>query len=144
MFRLSALGALALILCATPALADPCKAIPDRGQLPTYLYPGAEFSGRVVYVGDGDSLCVANGPSTQDWIEVRLADFYAPELQAPGGEAAKRALLRLTMGRRLTCKANHRSYDRIAATCRREGKSVGDLMRAAGIKEGGRGRGRRY
>ncbi|MFZ5685926.1 hypothetical protein [Phenylobacterium sp.] len=83
--------ALALILAAlaTPALADPSKAIPDKGPLPSYLGRGMEFSGRVVHVGDGDSLCVAKGWSLDTWIEVRLADFCAPELREPGGEAAK-------------------------------------------------------
>lgn len=32
---------------ATPTLADPCKAIPDRGPMPAYLHPGATFSGPV-------------------------------------------------------------------------------------------------
>ncbi|HEY2355973.1 MAG TPA: hypothetical protein VGH86_00880 [Phenylobacterium sp.] len=65
---------------ASSAAADPCKAIPDRGPAPAYLSSGATFSGPVVYVGDGDSLCVAVGEGPQNWVEVRLADFYAPEL----------------------------------------------------------------
>lgn len=127
-------------LFATPALADPCKAIPDKGPMPSYLNRGAEFSGRVTYIGDGDSLCVARGPSPSDWIEVRLKDFYAPELHAPGGEAAKQTLARLVEGRTLKCRASHRSYDRIVASCRLDGRDVGDLMRRAGVREGGNGR----
>lgn len=128
--------------CAAPvaALADPCKAIPDKGQLPAYLYRGAVFTGRVVYVGDGDSLCVARGPTADMWVEVRLADFYAPEINEPDGEAAKRALNGIAGGRTLTCKAERRSYDRIVATCYLGGRSVGELMHEAGIIEGGRGR----
>ncbi len=49
---LALLGALST---ATAAKADPCKAIPDRGPMPSYLHRGAHFSGPVVYVGDGDS-----------------------------------------------------------------------------------------
>lgn len=130
----------ALALLASPALADPCKAIPDKGPLPSYLLGGAEFSGPVTYVGDGDSLCVARGSSPDQWIEVRLEDFYAPELHAPGGEAAKQTLSRLVKGRTLNCRASHRSYDRIVATCWLNGREVGDLMRQAGVKEGGNGR----
>lgn len=124
---------------ASAALADPCKAIPDRGPAPAYLSPGATFSGRVTYVGDGDSLCVALGPTPSEWVEVRLEDFYAPELHAPGGEAAKRALSRLAFGRQLVCQAAHQSYDRIVAACTLRGVPLGDLLRQAGVAEGGRG-----
>ena len=121
------------------ALADPCKAIPDGGPLPAFLARGAIFSGPVAYVGDGDSLCVAVGAGQLAWVEVRLEDFYAPELQAPGGRDAKAVLERLAMGRRARCRADHRSYDRVVARCEVGGKSLGDLMRAA-RRGGGRER----
>ncbi len=124
----------------TPALADPCKAIPDRGPVPTYLNPGKAFSGPVVYIGDGDSLCVAVGPTQGDWVEVRLADFYAPELVAPGGQQARAALDRIAMGKRVECVAQHRSYDRVVSVCILRGVSLGDRMRAAGVVPGGHGR----
>jgi len=108
--------------------------------LPSYLYPGAAFAGPVTYVGDGDSLCVAVGPGPESWVEVRVEDFYAPELHAPGGEEAKAALARIAMGRTVTCVAGHRSYDRVVATCALRGRTLGDLMRAAGVPEGGNGR----
>ncbi len=82
----------ATLLTATEAQADPCKLIPDRGSAPAWLKPGATFSGPVVYVGDGDSLCVALGQAPSQWLEVRLADFYAPELSQPGGKQARDAL----------------------------------------------------
>nr|WP_246263664.1 nuclease [Caulobacter soli] len=132
--------ALAAALRAGPVLADPCAAIPDKGPLPAYLSRGASFSGPVTYVGDGDSLCVALGPHPDRWVEVRLADFYAPELRAPGGAAAKAALDRLTAGQQVRCTADHRSYDRIVAICRINARSLGDLLRAQGVVEGGRGR----
>jgi endonuclease YncB( thermonuclease family) len=95
--------ALALTAAASVAHADPCKAIPDHGPAPGYLHPGATFSGKVVYIGDGDSLCVAVGSTPDQWVEVRLADFYAPELHDAGGARAKAALSRLTYGRQVTC-----------------------------------------
>jgi endonuclease YncB( thermonuclease family) len=124
---------------ASAALADPCKAIPDRGPAPDWLAPGATFSGRVTYVGDGDSLCVAVGSGPSQWVEVRLEDFYAPELHAPGGEAAKQALARVAFGRKLICRASHQSYDRIVAACTRDGAPLGELLRGSGVVEGGRG-----
>lgn len=133
--------ALLVAFAATPAFADPCKAIPDRGPMPSYLTRGAVFSGQVVYVGDGDGMCVAaqpGGPS--GWVEVRLSDFYAAELNAPDGRAAKSALERIAKGKRAVCVASHRSHDRIVAACTINGRPVGDLMRRAGIAEGGNGR----
>lgn len=95
---------------------------------------GSTFSGPVTYIGDGDSLCVTIAAGQ---VEVRLADFNAPELREPGGRAAKEALQRLIFGRTVTCRAGRRSYDRVVARCTLNGQSVGDLMRAAGIREGG-------
>lgn len=129
--------ALGVTLFAGQALADPCKAIPDKGPMPAYLSPGAQFSGQVVYVGDGDGLCVAVGQGTENWVEVRLENFYAPELHEPGGPEAKSALEGLAMGRRAVCVADHQSYDRVVARCSIGGRDIGDLMRGAGVAEGG-------
>lgn len=129
------------LLLAGPALADPCRAIPQKGPMPASLARGERFSGPVVHVGDGDSLCVAVGPRRgADWVEVRLADFYAPELHESGGRAARDALARITSGRRVDCVSRGRTWDRVAAVCRLGGRSLGDHMRAAGVAEGGRGR----
>lgn len=136
-----ALAGMALALIALPALADPCKAIPDRGPTPAHLRPGSTFSGFVVYVGDGDSLCVAVPPPAdpRGWVEVRLADFYAPELSEAGGLEARATLITMADGARVTCKAGRRTYDRIAAVCTLGGVSLGKLLRAAGVREGGQG-----
>lgn len=131
---------LAILSIAAVARADPCKAIPDRGAAPAWLRQGVTISGPVTYVGDGDSLCVGTGPGPAAWVEVRLADFYAPELRAPGGRDAKTALQRLAAGRTVTCRIDHQTYDRVAAVCRMRGRSLGDLLRAAGVREGGNGR----
>lgn len=131
---------IATFLLTSPARADPCRLIPDRGPMPPQLAPGRRFSGPVTHVGDGDSLCVALGPSGDQWAEVRLADFYAPELAEPRGPEARDALARIAKGRRVECVAGRRTYDRVAASCTLRGVSLGDLMRRAGIREGGRGR----
>lgn len=131
-----------------PASADPCKAIPDHGPMPAYLAKGKTFRGPVAYVGDGDSLCVAvggrrsavGGRTPESLVEVRVADFYGPELNAPGGRVAKAALERITKGRQVICTAGRRSYDRVVAVCRIGDVAIGDLMRGAGVEEGGNGR----
>lgn len=127
------------LFLAAPALADPCTRIPDRGSAPAEAQRGARFSGQVVYVGDGDSLCVETvaGIGGRGWVEVRLADFNAPEISEPGGRAARDTLSRLVMGRRLSCVGENRTWDRIAARCTLNGERVRDLMRRAGVREGG-------
>lgn len=127
------LAVLAALLFAGPVMADPCEApLPAKGE---------SFSGVVRYVGDADSLCLGNSSDPAGWIEVRVADFYGPELNEAGGRQAKAELERLVMGRRLTCQAQHKSYDRVVAVCTLpSGQSVGDAMRAAGVIEGGRGK----
>ena len=127
----------ALMLFPAAALADPCE-----GRLPSRQ--GETFSGLVRYVGDGDSLCVGPSSDPATWIEVRLSDFDAPELNGPGGREARDRLSRTVGGRVLACAAvrgrNGRVivYDRVIAACRLNGRGVGDLLRAAGGREGGR------
>jgi endonuclease YncB( thermonuclease family) len=118
--------------CAAPAIADPCE-----GPLPS---KGARFFGVVRYIGDGDSLCLGPKDRPEQWIEVRLADFYAPELREPGGVLAKKALEKLVLGKTLVCQAGRRSYDRVIGSCTLDGRPVGDWLRRSGVPEGGRGR----
>ncbi|EQA98193.1 hypothetical protein L288_20740 [Sphingobium quisquiliarum P25] len=121
---------------AAPAAADPCE-----GPLPKQ--PGATFGGTIRYVGDGDSLCVGRTNRPEEWIEVRLADFNAPELHGSAGEAAKQTLTRIAFGRSVLCRAERGrserviSFDRVIARCQIDGRSLGDAMRAAGVAEGG-------
>ena len=117
-----------LALAATAAQADPCEA-----PLPK---PGTVFAGPVSYVGDGDGLCVT-GPAGQ--IEVRLADWYAPEINTPEGRRAAEVLRSIVMGRTVKCRAMHRSYDRVVAQCALDGTDIGRIMRSRGVVEGGRG-----
>jgi micrococcal nuclease len=120
-----------LALSASAALADPCD-----GPLP---HKGEHFSGTVRYIGDGDSFCVGKTGDPKEWIEVRLADFYAPELHDPGGEAAKLSLSKIAYDKPVECVAGKQSYDRVVARCTVQGFSIGDVMRRAGVKQGGRG-----
>lgn len=131
------LGLISALGFAAPASADPCE-----GRLPSRA--GQEFAGEVRYVGDGDSLCVGGSAEPADWIEVRLADFDAPELHSPQGPRAKALLEGLTLGRFASCRAEvgRRGrvivWDRVIARCRINGESVGSLLRAVGAPEGGR------
>lgn len=120
-------AAAAALFIAMPALADPCRApLPNR--------VGQEFSGLVRYVGDGDGLCVGPTSNPNTWIEVRLADFDAPELDSPGGRDAKARLEALVRGRALRCTAQRGRqgrvtvHDRVIAACTVEGRPLGRLI----------------
>lgn len=127
----------AMVALPAVAYADPCE-----GRLPSRA--GEVFSGIVRYIGDGDSLCVGKTTDPSEWIEVRLADFDAPELQEPDGRGARDLLTRLVAGRELECTATRGrsgrviSYDRVIARCRMAGQEVGYLLRLWGAVEGGR------
>ncbi len=139
--RTAIFGAALACLIATQAKADPCEA-PISG-----FAAGQIVSGIVSHVGDGDSLCVAPSARSKPSraLEIRLADFYAPELREEGGRAAKAELETLAKGKRVACTITRgpdgrfRSYDRLIAVCRLRGVSLGDIMRAGGVGEGGRG-----
>lgn len=136
---LALLAGLAALALGASAHADPCKAIPDNGRVPAFLQPGRSFSGPVVRVLDGDSLCVAVGDGPESWVEVRLVDFYAAESGSPGGPAAKAALERIALGKVATCTAGAQSYDRVISACTIAGRAIGETMRASHVPEGGRG-----
>lgn len=127
MGRLIAVTGIAFMAGAGAALVDPCEA-----PLPA---AGTEFSGPVTYIVDGDGLCVGED---KGGIEARLADFNAIELNQPGGREAKAALRRIAFGKMVSCVAGKRSYDRTVDRCLLDGRALGDLMREAGIPEGGR------
>lgn len=120
---------LTLLMITGAAKADPCK-----GLLPK---KGAAFSGIVRYIVDGDGLCIGDNQDPKTWIEVRLADFNAPELHGPGGADARTALSVLAMNKRASCIASHKSYDRVVAACKIGGRPIGALLHERGIEEGG-------
>lgn len=131
--------AAALVLAAGAAQADPCEA-PVTG-----YRPGQVIAAPIIYAGDGDSLCLALGRDRSQWLEIREARWFAPELHEPGGREAKRVMDQL-VGRRAVCTVERghdgrtSSYDRVIAACRVDGQPIGVIMRAAGIQPGGRGR----
>jgi len=124
------------VWCAGNVYADPCE-----GPLPAKA--GAVFTGIVHYIVDGDGLCVGSSTEADTWIEVRLADFDAPELKTEEGRFAKAEMTRLAMGKQAECvtrpglSGRTTSYDRVIASCSIDGASLASLMREANVSEGG-------
>lgn len=118
------------------ANADPCE-----GQLPSKA--GTVFTGTVRYIVDGDGICVGPTSNPNTWIEVRLADFDAPELRTNEGQHAKAVMRQIAMGKQADCvtrlgrRGNTTSYDRVIASCKIEGDNLAALMKRAGVREGG-------
>ena len=139
--RLLSLPAFALCAVFLSAMATPARADPCEGRLPSQ--PGQQFTGTVRYVGDGDGLCVGNSDDPNTWIEVRLADFDAPELHAPDGRLSKSLLEQVAFSQNVVCEARRGRrgrvivFDRVIAVCRVRGRSIGDLLRARRAPEGG-------
>ena len=137
------IGFLALVWQTLPRVARDLEAAAPASQSATRS-AGAEFppviTARVASVVDGDGLILRSGE------EIRLGDFNAPEWNQEGGPEAKDALRAIAYGETVDCTpcegarraGQCRSYDRIIATCRLNGQRLGDLMRARGIREGGR------
>lgn len=136
MIRFWLLAVLIVATLATPALADPCEGALPRTE-------GTTFSESVRYVGDGDSFCFGQTDNPSEWIEVRLADFDAPDLNADGGKAAKDMLVEVAFGQTTSCVAERGrsgrvvSYDRVIACCKIGDVFIGEALRKAGGQEGG-------
>jgi hypothetical protein len=97
---------------APPGVAACTAAAPASGQ---------SFSGTVLQVIDGRTLCVASGPTPDRWVRVRLSDA------SPG--LPRGALMASAFARDVTCVAERPEADGVTAVCTLDGQSVG---RAAG------------
>jgi endonuclease YncB( thermonuclease family) len=126
-----------MVVGVSNAFADPCE-----GELPRAA--GVAFSGTVRYVIDGDGWCVGQSSDPSTWIEVRSSDFDAAELRTPEGRRGKAIAERALLGRQMRCRSatgrdGHTviTYDRVLAVCSIDGRRVADMLREAGVPEGG-------
>jgi glucose/arabinose dehydrogenase len=91
-----------------PTLAACTAAAPARG---------ASFTGTVLQVIDGRTLCVANGPTPDQWVRVRLTDANPT---APRG-----ALMAAAFAKQVVCVAAAADGEGVQAVCEADGQSVG-------------------
>jgi len=91
-----------------PSLAACSAAPPVRGE---------SFSGTVLQVIDGQTLCVARGPTADQWVRVRLTDAGAAN---PRG-----ALMAAAFAKAVVCVAAAAEAEGVAGVCIANGRSVG-------------------
>lgn len=74
-------------------------------------------------VVDGDTLVIARE-------RIRIQNLNAPELDQPGGQAAKARMEALTRGKTVHCDGKARDrYGRLVARCDVDGNDLGRAMR---------------
>lgn len=93
--------------CPARIVAD-CSAPPPA--------PGQAFAGPVLQVLDGQTLCVALGPTPNQWVRVRLADGRPTD--------TRRELMAAVFAQVVQCMPLQRESEGVAAVCLSDGVPV--------------------
>ena len=103
-----------LTLAGAPAVAQVCRGAPPA--------VGQTITGPVLHVIDGESLCIAQGPTPDHWIPLRVAPSITP---LPVDRAR---LMAAVFARSLVCTVKGaRGATRLAA-CTLGGAPLSDLL----------------
>jgi hypothetical protein len=120
-----AVMALGAALASIASTSAPAQTFPERPPLTacTAAAParGVSFSGTVLQVIDGRTLCVAAGPTPADWVRVRLTDAAADQTRG--------ALMAAAFARSVVCLAASADEDGARGVCLADGRSVGEAAR---------------
>jgi endonuclease YncB( thermonuclease family) len=114
---------LGLLLIRAPGAAASTSAC--KGAPPSI---GAAVHGPVLDVVDGETLCVALGPTPDRWVALKLAD--APNA-APtnGADRARGALMAVAFARNVDCRVVAADKAGRSAVCVLDGRSIVARMR---------------
>ena len=82
-------------------------------------------SGPVLQVIDGHTLCVAAGPTPDQWVQVRLSDVHDR-----GGRAA---LMAAAFAKDVVCGTTSHDGDGVVGRCILDGASLGQLVQTQEI-----------
>ena len=119
------------------------EAAPTGTSTSASLAKGARFDCTVASVHDGDTFRCEQADAEGKQIRIRLSGVAARETNGSCGrghpcpeasaEAATAALTELAAGEALTCRSEGRTYNRVAAFCRRaDGVDLSCAMLASG------------
>jgi hypothetical protein len=125
------IGAAALSTLAASTFAqgiDGPRLCPDRPSLVAACTaeepsPGQAFSGSIIQVIDGRTLCVAKGPSPEQWILVRL--------EGDGG--GRGALMAAAFAKPVACLARERTGRGLLAQCAIDGVDLSQASRTQAV-----------
>ena len=109
----AASAALAALAFVTPVLAQTCRAPAPP--------PGQTISGPVLHVIDGRTLCIAQGPTPDQWIPLRISPAWAAL------PADRERLMAATFSQSLTCKVTGGGAVKVA-TCTLAGRPLETLL----------------
>jgi hypothetical protein len=121
-YAAAAAAALAIAGLAAPSFAAPAQAGSDvcRASAPA---AGAVVEGAVLHVADGQSVCVAQGPTPDEWIPLVIegpspVDRHDPML-------TKAAMMSAVFGKKMSCRVTSTDGGVARATCSVDRKPVG-------------------
>jgi hypothetical protein len=90
---------------------------------------GQRFEGTVLQVIDGQTLCVALGPTPADWILVKIAG--APP------DSSRGTLMAAAFGQPVACLAVKTAPSGVEARCEVNGAALGQLVMTVAIRREG-------
>ncbi|MGZ8362701.1 MAG: hypothetical protein ACXW3D_02470 [Caulobacteraceae bacterium] len=118
-----AAAAIALATAPAPAASSPCTGTPAQA--------GAVVTGTVLHVIDGDRLCLASGPTPDQWTELRINTLYQHSVADRDPAYGKAQLMNVSFGKQLTCEVSAKGV----AECAADGQKLTDLMAAPGAAQ---------
>ncbi len=83
------------------------------------------ISGPVLQVIDGRTLCVATGPTPDQWVRVRLSDIHDRE--------ARGSLMAAAFAKTVVCGTTGRDEDGVVGRCILGGATLGQLVQSQEI-----------
>ena len=122
------IAALALVSTLLSGPALPAETAPPRVSIVaecTAAAPaeGASVSGPVLQVIDGRTLCIAKGPTPDQWVRVRLADVYDRENRG--------ALMAATFSKDVVCKVERADAQGAVGRCSIDGAPLTQVVASA-------------
>lgn len=115
--RLITIAALFTLGAAAPAIASPCL-----GKTPA---AGAKLQGTVLHVEDGQRLCLANGPTPDQWTEVEVLGTLETVADA---QVAKASLMTVAFAKKMNCVVTTVVDGHASARCAVDKKTVASLI----------------